>query len=61
MLGWVKFLIANLKYVSIILEQVALVLTSYGVMRILRYLNRIPDSLVFTSSGLTEGHGWYKG
>lgn len=61
MLGWIKFLIGNLKCVSIILEQIAAVLTSYGVMHILRYVNGIPDSLVFTASGLAEGHGWYEG
>lgn len=57
MLGWIKFPIANFKYVSIIVEQIAPVLTSDGVMSILRYLNMIPDSPVFTSSGLAEGHG----
>lgn len=53
----IKFPIANFKYVSIILEQIAPVLTSDGVMSILRYLNVIPDSLVFTSLGLAKGHG----
>ena len=53
----IKFPIANFKYVSIILEQIAPVLTSDGVMSILRYLNVIPDTLVFTSSGLAKGHG----
>lgn len=57
MLRWIKFPIANFKYVSIIVEQIAPVLTSDGVMSILRYLNMIPDSLLFTSSGLAKGHG----
>lgn len=61
MLRWIKFPIANFKYVSIVLEQISAVLTSDGVMSILRCLNMIPDSLVFTSSGLAEGHGWHKG
>ena len=54
---WIKFPVANFKYVSIILEQTAPVLTPDGIMSILRYLNMIPDSLVFTSSGLAKGHG----
>lgn len=57
MLRWIKFPIANFKYVSIILEHIAPVLTSDAVISIWRYLNRIPDSLVFTSSGLVKGHG----
>lgn len=61
MLRWIKFPIANFKYVSIIVEQIAPVLTSDGVMSILRYLNMIPDSLLFTSSGLAKGHGYHKG